>query len=66
VTSSKKRLDESVVISDRTAKARANLVDRVAEALQRALSALEREDDLAAAQVSARSSRIWRCMRWAG
>lgn len=53
MTSSKKRLDENVVISDRTAKARANLVDRVAEALQRALSALEREDDLAAAQVSA-------------
>jgi len=53
VTSSRKRHDENITISSHTAKAIANLHDRVAEALQRALSALEREDDQAAAQVRA-------------
>jgi phosphate:Na+ symporter len=53
VTSAKKRLDENVVISPRTAKAIGNLHSHVVEALQRAVSALEREDEQAAAQVRA-------------
>ena len=53
VASSQKRLDENVVISQVTAAALAELHGQVAEALTKALKALDQEDTVLAAKVRA-------------